>query len=66
MKTLSKTVNKADSAFRCGEYEIAAKLYRDVAETMEYNAWVKVGDNSHCNSHMFWALAARAKKALPY
>ena len=62
----SSLVKKADSAFRCGEYSKAAKLYRDVAESMEYNAWVRVGDNSHCNSHIFWSLAARAQKALPY
>lgn len=63
---LSNIVTKADSAFGCGEYDKAARLYRDVAESMEYEAWVKVGDSSHCNSHIFWGLHYRAQKALPY
>ena len=60
--TLSEKVKKADSAFRLEEYAKAAILYRDIAESMEYESWVAIGDNGHCNAHIFWNLEARARK----
>lgn len=59
---ITNLIKRADSAWAWGDFAQAANLYRDVAESMEYDAWVSVGDNNHCNAHIFWSLAARANK----